>query len=262
MYSFFLQPSQANSDNFWNTVVDPVWLANSPDANAAALRTAQSNSSIPWRILYRVTDSERFLPPLSPTSVVTPSITPVMAIPVLNPVSDFLFTKNPSNDIAANVVLVGPTTSGLSAGTVPTTGPSAGMTIYPNNVIPFDIASNFTSLPNWGDSANSQILKQLLRSILAKSTIQMSTQVRNGSTKVTDVIDPVSGSTIYSVYIDPNGITYNASGTSSGLTIYQDVNGNPIQYYDGKNYHSTQADYIYCKSGRNHGLLHPAASDL
>lgn len=33
-YAFFLQPKDENADDFWNTVVDPVWLANSPDTDA------------------------------------------------------------------------------------------------------------------------------------------------------------------------------------------------------------------------------------
>ena len=31
--------------------------------------------------------------------------------------------------------------------------------------------------------------------------------------------------------------------------MYQDVNGNPIQYFDGKTYHSLQADYIASPDG-------------
>ena len=112
-YAFFLQPTQQNADDFWSTVIDPVWLANSPDADAAAMRSAQGNASIPWRLLYRVTYSERYLPPISTEALVVPQITPVMAVPVSNPASDFLFQKigtlprpahNPVNDIEANVV--------------------------------------------------------------------------------------------------------------------------------------------------------------
>ena len=68
-----------------DTVVDPIWLANSPDADAVAMRSAQATASIPWRLLYRVTYSERFLPPVSTEAVVVPQITPVMAVPVLDP---------------------------------------------------------------------------------------------------------------------------------------------------------------------------------
>jgi hypothetical protein len=51
-YAFFLQPTQENANGFWNSVIDLTWLANSPDADAAALRSAQGNASIPWRLMY------------------------------------------------------------------------------------------------------------------------------------------------------------------------------------------------------------------
>ena len=134
-YAFYLQPSEQNADNFWSTVIDRTWLANSKDADAAAMRSAQGNVSLPWRLMYRVTYSQRFLPPISTASLATPQILPVFAAPVLNPVTDFLFQPaggntvsvlNPHNDIEANIVLVAPTASGLPA--------------QPNNVIAFDIA--------------------------------------------------------------------------------------------------------------------------
>ena len=64
-YAFFLQPTQQNANDFWDTSHRPVWLANSQDADAAAMRSAIGNNSIPWRLFYRVTYSERFLPPMS-----------------------------------------------------------------------------------------------------------------------------------------------------------------------------------------------------
>jgi len=154
-YAFFLQPTRQNAVDFWSTVVDPVWLKNSPDPDAAAMRSAESNNSIPWRLLYRVTYSERFLPPVSTGAFVVPQITPVLAVPVLNPASDFLFQKigplprpkdNPLNDIEANIVLTAPTASGMSAGTIPTTGPNVGVPVAPNNVIPFDLVKPPTTL--------------------------------------------------------------------------------------------------------------------
>ena len=255
-YAFFLQPSQNNSDDFWNTVIDPIWLANSPDPDAAAMRSAQGNISIPWRLLYRVTYSQRFLPPISTEAVVTPQITPVMAVPVLNPASDFLFSKptnpnpahNSGNDIEANVVLCEPTASGLSAGTVPTTGPNPGTPILPNNVIPFDLFKTFTTVASWGDTTNAKLLTQLLTSALGLNTVPMSESVLPGATKVTDVLNPVSGGILYTVYTDPNGLTVNVP-TSFGVTVYQDVNGNPIQYFDGKLFHSLQADYVATTDG-------------
>jgi hypothetical protein len=33
------------------------------------------------------------------------------------------------------------------------------------------------------------------------------------------------------------------------ISVYQDVNGNPVQYYDGKTFHSLQADYVATGDG-------------
>jgi hypothetical protein len=256
-YAFFLQPASKNNDDFWNTVVDQTWLNNSPDPDAAALRTAQGKPSIPWRLLYRVTYSQRFPAPVSTEAIVVPQITPVMAVPVLNPASDFLFrditltprpAHNPANDIEANVVLAAPTASGLSAGSVPRTGPSAGKTILPNNVIPFDLVKGVSSIVNWGDTANVKLMTQLTTSVLGLNTVTMSPSVPLGSTKVADVLDPASGGPLYSIYIDPNGLTANVP-VNSGITVYQDVNSNPVQYYDGKTFHSLQADYVASPDG-------------
>ena len=256
-YAFFLQPTQQNADDFWSTVIDPVWLANSPDPDAAAMRSAQGNASIPWRLLYRVTYSERFLPPISTEATVVPQITPVMAVPVLNPASDFLFQKigtlprpahNPANDIEANIVLAAPTVSGMSAGTVPTTGPNVGMPILPNNVIPFDLVKATTPIVNWGDTNNAKLLTQLITSVLGLNTVPMTLRVLPGSTLVAQVMDPVNGGPLYSIYSDPNGLTVNVP-TNFGITVYQDVNSNPIQYYDGKTFHSLQADYVASPDG-------------
>ena len=256
-YAFFLQPTQQNSDDFWETVIDQVWLANSPDADAAAMRSAAGNISIPWRLLYRVTYSERFLPPVSTEATVVPQITPVMAVPVLNPASDFLFQNigtlprpahNPANDIEANIVLAAPTVSGMSPGTVPTTGPNVGMPVLPNNVIPFDLVKATVPIVNWGDTNNAKLMTQLLTSVLGLNTVPMSPIVLPGSTLVAQVMDPVNGGPLYSIYTDPNGLTVNVP-TNFGVTVYQDVNSNPVQYYDGKTFHSLQADYIASPDG-------------
>ena len=61
-------------------------------------------------------------------------------------------------------------------------------------------------------------------------------------------MDPVNGGPLYSIYSDPNGLTVNVP-TNFGITVYQDVNGNPIQYYDGKTFHSLQADYVASPDG-------------
>ena len=131
-YAFFLQPTADNAYEFWNTVIDPVWFKNSPEPNAVALRQALADAKsnpqtpIPWRLLYRVTYSERFLPPTSADVGQIPQITPLMAVPVLDDPADFLYHDpasvtaapghNPGNDVEANPVLVAPTTSGAIAG--------------------------------------------------------------------------------------------------------------------------------------------------
>ena len=98
-YAFYLQPKPQNADDFWNTVVDLKWLNNSNDPDAIALQSAQkANTSIPWRMFYRVTYSERFLPPVSSAATIVPQITPVFAVPVLNPATDFLFQAPASNE--------------------------------------------------------------------------------------------------------------------------------------------------------------------
>jgi hypothetical protein len=255
-YAFFLQPSQGNADEFWNTVIDPVWLLNSPDADADAMRSAQANQSIPWRLLYRVTYTQRFLPPVANEAIVVPQIKPLMAVPVLNPASDFLFNNgtgsasplNPANDIENNIVLAAPTVSGLSAGTVPLTGPNTGTPVLANNVIPFDLLKNFTTVVDWGDTVNAKLIAQLTTSALGLNIVPMSAAALPGSLKVADVMDPVSGGPLYTIYTDPNGLTVNVP-VNPGVTVYQDVNSNPIQYYDGKSFISLQSDYIASTDG-------------
>jgi hypothetical protein len=257
-YVYFLQPAQENEDDFWGTVIDPTWLANSPDPDAVALRTAQGNGSLPWRLFYRVTYSERFLPPITTGSTAIPQITPVMAVPVLNPATDFLFqsmtstgtrpANNPANDIEANIVLASPTQSGLSAGTIPTSGTGEGLPVQPNNVIPFDLLKNASTIVDWDDSNNAKVLTQMITSVLGRNVVPMSPSTLPGSTLVTQVADPVNGGVLYSIYTDPNGLTVNVP-TNFGISVYADVNGNPIQYFDGKAYHSLQADYVSSSDG-------------
>ena len=212
--------------------------------------------------MYRVTYSERFLAPISAVSVVVPQITPVMAVPVLNPPSDFLFTNigiaprpahNPANDIESNIVLAAPTSSGLSAGTGSATAP-----VLANNVIPFDIVKNAASVVSWGDTANAKLLTQLVTSVLGLNTLPMSPNALPGSAKVADVKDPVGG-VLYTIYTDPNGLAVNVP-VNSGITVYQDVNSNPIQYFDGKSFHSLQADYVASPDGKVMYYIQPPST--
>ncbi len=267
-YAFYLQPRQKNADDFWNTVIDLNWLNNSNDPDARALLSAKkANTSIPWRLFYRVTYSERFLPPISTASVSVPQITPVFAVPVSNPATDFLFQppgtisispRNPHNDVEANVVLVAPTASGLRIGAIPTSGAGQGLPVLVNNVIPFDIAKNQASLVHWGDTANAKLLSALMLSVTRQNTVPMSAFAPAGAIKVTDVTEP-GGSTVYTVYLDPNGLTVNVPITA-GTVVYQDVNGNPIQYFDGKLYRTLQADYVPTGDGTISYYLQPPST--
>jgi len=267
-YAFYLQPKTQNAVDFWNTVIDSNWLNNSDDPDARALLSAKkANTSVPWRMLYRVTYSERFLPPIASASTIVPQIKPIFAVPVLNAPSDFLFQApdstdtsafNPHNDVEANIVLVIPTASGLRIGKAPTSGSSMGIPALANNVIPFDIAKNPSSLINWGDSNNSKLLTALLLSITAQNIVPMTAFVTPGCSKVNDVLDP-NGSIVYTVYVDPNGLTTNVPMTP-GTIVYRDINGNPIQYSDGKTYYTLQADYIPSKDGSITYYIQPPSS--
>ncbi|MBK8195862.1 MAG: hypothetical protein IPK76_22650 [Lewinellaceae bacterium] len=64
--SFYLEPDSDHFDLFFQRIVDPVWLEQSDDPSAAALREARQEGKKPpcWRIMHRVTYVSRVLPPL------------------------------------------------------------------------------------------------------------------------------------------------------------------------------------------------------
>ncbi len=231
--------------------------------------TRSSNVSIPWRMLYRVTYCERFLPPISNDAIVVPQITPVMAVPVLDPASDFLFKSitapgprpahNPLNDIEANIVLAAPTASGASAGTIATSGPNNGLPILPNNVIPFDLVKATTPIVNWGDTANAKLLTQLTTSVLGLNTVQMVRAVP-GATKLFDVMDPVDGGPLYSVYQDPNGLTVNVPGKAGHhcLSGRERQSDSVLRRQD----FPLAAGRLHRDDRRHRDVLHRAALDL
>ncbi len=68
--SFYLEPQSDHFDDFFNLVVDPIWLVQSNDPSAVALRGARDDGKKPacWRILHRVTYVSRVLPPLDPSA--------------------------------------------------------------------------------------------------------------------------------------------------------------------------------------------------
>ncbi len=68
--TFYLAPRSDNYDAFFNQVVDPIWLAQSDDPAAAALRQAKQDGKRPaaWRVLHRVTYVSRVLAPVGSTA--------------------------------------------------------------------------------------------------------------------------------------------------------------------------------------------------
>ena len=71
--TFYLSPKTDHHDLFFNQVVDPIWLTQSNDPAAAALRQARQDAKRPavWRILHRVTYVSRALGPVA-TAQATP----------------------------------------------------------------------------------------------------------------------------------------------------------------------------------------------
>ncbi|ARF53258.1 hypothetical protein B1H19_02945 [Streptomyces gilvosporeus] len=67
--SFHLGEDTEHFDTFFHKVVDPSWLENGTDPNAAALRQARQSDRKPpcWRVMHRVTFVSRLLPPVPPT---------------------------------------------------------------------------------------------------------------------------------------------------------------------------------------------------
>jgi len=68
--SFYLEPTKNNFEDFFNKVVDPIWLEQSDAPNAAALRQANQGDKKPkcWRIMHRVTFVSRILPEIEATN--------------------------------------------------------------------------------------------------------------------------------------------------------------------------------------------------
>ncbi|AOY81348.1 hypothetical protein BJP36_16990 [Moorena producens JHB] len=62
--TFFLQEDNENYNQLFNKVIDPIWLNESNDKNAIALRGAYDPANTPpcWRVMHRVTFVSRILP--------------------------------------------------------------------------------------------------------------------------------------------------------------------------------------------------------
>ncbi|AOX00100.1 hypothetical protein BJP34_12170 [Moorena producens PAL-8-15-08-1] len=61
--TFYLEPKAENFEDFYGKVVDPIWIEQSNDPNAQALREAKQTEKKPacWRIMHRVTFVSRLL---------------------------------------------------------------------------------------------------------------------------------------------------------------------------------------------------------
>ena len=68
--TFYLDTDRRNFQDLFGKVVDPLWLEQSQEPNAIAMRQARQESKQPpcWRILHRVTFVSRLLPPVPPPS--------------------------------------------------------------------------------------------------------------------------------------------------------------------------------------------------
>ena len=67
--SFYLEPKANNFTDLFTKVIDPIWLDESPDPNAQALRQARGDidrAKPCWRIMHRVTYVSRILPEFQP----------------------------------------------------------------------------------------------------------------------------------------------------------------------------------------------------
>lgn len=64
--SFYLEPNTEHYDLFFSKIIDPIWLEQSDDPAAVALRGARQPKKKPacWRVMHRVTYISRVLPPL------------------------------------------------------------------------------------------------------------------------------------------------------------------------------------------------------
>merc|ERR1711892_1342174 len=68
--TFYLEPTKDNFEDFFQKVVDPIWIDQSTDPEALALRSANQDENKPkcWRIMHRVTFVSRILKQVEDTS--------------------------------------------------------------------------------------------------------------------------------------------------------------------------------------------------
>ena len=65
--TFYFEPTTENFEDFFGKVVDPIWLEQSSEPNAIALRQANQGDKKPscWRVFHRVTFVSRILPEIA-----------------------------------------------------------------------------------------------------------------------------------------------------------------------------------------------------
>ena len=273
-YSFFLQSKTDNADSFWNTIVDPEWLADPNNADAVALASAQLQPSLPWRVMHRVTYSERFLPPAMTEITSLPTLEAYLAIPLTQPVANLTMYGNPyttASSFASDVLsiltgVISPFGIGLyfyaMNGTVldyyilPDI--EQQFTIYYNSGIPYLDAAYTLQLIPYGSAFISDIKKIAILSTSNVAVCGVMLKDTNGKVfyyvtlPTTNVIPHYpnlfgminTGSTFPNISVQPNGTYYNITVINNaeyGITYNTYVANaifKPITYYN------TYAEYI------------------
>ncbi|GAA2716341.1 LamG domain-containing protein [Micromonospora olivasterospora] len=93
--TFYLDVTKDNFEDFYGKIVDPLWLATSPQA--AALRQANQADQKPpcWRVFHRVTFVSRLLDPAAATPNAPASLTKALQSEGFNSVYDLIQTLEP-----------------------------------------------------------------------------------------------------------------------------------------------------------------------
>ncbi|WP_433343361.1 LamG domain-containing protein [Micromonospora sp. CA-111912] len=93
--TFYLDVTKDNFEDFFGKVVDPIWLATSPQA--AALRQADQADQKPpcWRVLHRVTFVSRLLDPVAAASAAPPSLAKALQQEGFSSIYDLIQTLEP-----------------------------------------------------------------------------------------------------------------------------------------------------------------------
>lgn len=93
--TFYLDVTKDNFEDFYGKIVDPIWLATSPQA--AALRQANQADQKPpcWRVFHRVTFVSRLLDPATASSSAPPSLAKALQGEGFSSIYDLIQTLEP-----------------------------------------------------------------------------------------------------------------------------------------------------------------------